>query len=194
MFMQNATRFVDAAPVLSRPASPARLTHALSATTLVEAERGWTPIGALRAGERLHTFDGGLRPLRRVERFEVQAGETRLVRLPGGVLGGAADIALLPGQFLLIDTWDRLDGVIALVPAEAMVGLGGAHWSGIVQATPLFQPVFDDDEVIYANGGQLLHCPGVVDAEAHEPYFTALPLHEARVLLGARLRDRPLAA
>lgn len=197
MLMQNATRFDDAAPVMPRLATGLPLSQGFAAVTLVESATGWVPAGALRPGDLVHTFDGGLRPLLRVERHHLASARLRLVRLPGGAFHGADDILLVPGQFLLVDTPHHETCMMGLVAAEAAIGLCGAHWFGMTQSTEIVSLVFAEDEVVHANGGQLLHCPGAGTGDLgqpHDPYFTALPLPEARALLAGWCGDTQQAA
>lgn len=192
MFMQDATRFIaDPALPLAAP-----IRTGLLAPTLVETEAGWRPAGSLRRGDLVHTFDGGLRPVVTLDRNWLDAGAS-LVHLPGGVLGNAADQLLMPGQHLLIDTWDEAalpDALIALIPAEAMTGLGGAAKLPLSRQAEVVIPIFQDDEVIYANGGLLMHCPGVATGPhglTGSEYFPRLDLAQARALMHGRLTPQP---
>lgn len=192
MFMQDATRFVaDPALPLAAP-----IRTGLLASTLVETETGWRPAGSLRRGDLVHTFDGGLRPVVTLDRNWLDAGAS-LIRLPGGVLGNAADQLLMPGQHLLIDTWEEAalpDTLIALIPAEAIAGLGGAVKFPLLRQAEVVIPIFQDDEVIYANGGLLMHCPGVAAGplgRAETEYFHRLDLAQARALMHGRLAPQP---
>lgn len=192
MFMQDAARFI-ADP--AQPAVAPNRTGLLSAT-LVETETGWRPAGDLRRGDRVHTFDGGLRPLVAMDRDWLDAG-TDLIRLPGGVLGNAADQMLLPGQHLMIDTWDMaevIDAPVALIPAEALAGLGGSARSLTGRPAEVVIPVFQTDEVIYANGGLLMHCPGIATGPHGAPddgYFARLGVAQARAVMRDRLATEP---
>ncbi len=182
MFMQDATRFVPV--TAAHPATP--VLTGLVAETLVETAAGWRPAGSLRRGDRLHSFDGGLREVIAIGRDWLLPGAHPLVVLPGGLLGGIADLALLPRQHLLVDSWGDAslpDAVIALVPAEAALGLGGAVLRPVLAPTEIVTPVFAEEEAVYANSGMLLHCPGT-DAAG---FYPRLALPEARALLRRRL-------
>lgn len=183
MFMQDATRFVAAEA--AHPAAPVRA--GLTAATLVETAQGWRPAASLRRGDRVQSFDGGLREIVALGRDWLAPGSCSLLHLPGGLLGAMADIALLPGQHLLLDTWDDLaltEAVVALVPAEAAHGLGGATLRPVTEPTEIVMPVFAEEEAIHTNGGLLLHCPGIDAAAA---FYPRLALPQARALLRGRL-------
>lgn len=190
MFMQDATRFVP--HLIAPPADPnLRATQAgLSADTWVETETGWRQAGQLRRGDRLHTFDGGLRAIVWLDRRWVLPGpQAQILQLPGGVMGSTTDLFLMPDQHLLIDTWDEtgLDGAVAaLIPACALGGLGSIFWRSITAAFEVVTPVFDDDEVIYASGGVLLHCPGVIGLQ-QEDVFRRLTAEQAQAVMRPRL-------
>jgi hypothetical protein len=49
-------------------------------------------------------------------------------------------------------------------------------------------PVFEDEEVIYASGGLLLHCPGIGSGAAptEGSFFPLLDLDRARLILSGR--------
>lgn len=182
MFMQDATRFVPAGS--ARPAAP--VLSGLTAATLVETAEGWRPAARLRRGDRLHSFDGGLREIVALGRDWLMPGAGRLLHLPGGTLGAMADIALLPGQGLLLDTWDDAsvtEAVVALAPAAALQGFSGATLRPVTEPIEVVTPVFAEEEAILANGGLWLHCPGIDPAAL---FFPRLTPSQAQTLLRAR--------
>jgi len=190
MFMQDATRFVP--HPIAPPADPgsAATRSGLVADTWVETEAGWRQVGLLRRGDRLHTFDGGLRALVALDRTWVLPGlQGQVLHLPGGLLGSTVDLTLMPDQHLLIDTWDEtgLDGAIAaLIPASALGGLGGVGWRTVAAPLEVVTPVFSEDEVIYASGGVLLHCPGA-NRMARGDVFLRLSAEQGQAVMRPRL-------
>ncbi len=179
MFMTPPARFAaaEAAPALS----------GLLAHTLVETESGWRPAASLKRGDRLPSFDGGLRRIVALGRDWLMPGPQRLVHLPGGILGVTDDTQLLATQPVLVDTWDSLpDAVVALVPALAAQVLG-ATLRPLSAPVELVTPVFEEEEVIFASGGLPLYCPGIATGTAQvDSFFPRLALDQARDLLSAR--------
>ncbi len=188
MFMQDATRFAADATILTARTLAAPVQTGLVAGTLVETATGWRIVETLRRGDLLQTFDGGLREVVAIDHNWLMPGcDTTLIRLPGGALNNCADLALLPGQHLMIDTWDAaITAVTALIPAEALAGLHGSTRHTITAPVEVITPLFAEEEVIYANGGLLLHCPGIADGPGATPadgFFTVLGRHAALTLL-----------
>ncbi len=196
MLMHTAPRAT--APLPTTTGTPIR--SGLLDTLQVETARGWCPAGSLQRGDRLHSFDGGLRTIVAVDRAWILPGDGALLSVPRPLFNGSCDMTLLPGQHILIDTWDDpdlADAVVALIPAAAMRGLGGAVWQAIDRPVEVITPVFEDEEVIYANGGMLLHCPGVATGPGAAPddsFFTCLDLAAARALLARRYPPTDAAA
>ena len=190
MFMQDATRFVPHPITPKADPAMAATRSGLAADTWVDAETGWRQVGLLRRGNRLHTFDGGLRAIVALDRFWLLPGlQGQVLHLPGGVLGSTMDLTLMPDQPLLIDTWDEtgLDGAIAaLIPASALGGLGGVGWRSVTAPLEVVTPVFSEDEVIYASGGVLLHCPGA-NRMAQGDVFLRLSTEQGQAVMRPRL-------
>lgn len=192
MFMQDISRSsIDFSPV-ETVLSP--LTTGLVAGTLVETAHGWQPIDLLKAGDCVQTLDGGLaRILRTDRRWLFPAQETSVLTLPGGHYDACSDLILLPGQHLLIDTLD--DAItdatpFALIPALALLN-APAEPHRPQAPLQIITPLFADEEVIYANTGVLLHCPGLLDGANRFPedsFFPRLNLAAARALLSRRAK------
>ncbi|WP_368188101.1 Hint domain-containing protein [Aestuariibius sp. HNIBRBA575] len=133
----------------------------LMSGAMVETDCGWKAIEQVQVGDVLCTFDGGLRAVRDIIRDDVPAAQH--VHIPGGVLGSDADLTVLPDQYILLtgslaETRFKLPAV--LMEARKLVGEFGIELSrsdATAHATTL---VFDEEEVIWANTGLLLHCPG----------------------------------
>lgn len=182
MFMQDITRFV---------ASPA-LPHSIGAMagllpdTLVETAEGWRPAAGLTLGDRVHSWDGGLRRIAGLDRRPLPEG-TEALLLPGGMLDACDDLRLLPGQHLLLDTAgdpSLPDALAVLVPAAALDGCPGIRRIRLPR-TETVVPLFAEEEVIFANSGVMLHCPGITDGA--DSFFPRLSPVTARALLNRRL-------
>ncbi len=160
----------------------------LIAGTLVETENGWQPIELLRAGQYVQTFDGGLRQVRQIERSYYGAAHggfaiDGVVFIPGGALGNCDDLFAMPEQYLMIESRlaeELLGTPVVLLPASAFVGFYDVEWQhpqGVIEAVTLR---FDQEELVYANSGVLLHCP----KDAGSDFFTVLDHWRAKALLG----------
>ena len=179
MFTQSHARlFAAATPVAPAP----RLRHGIVAGTMVEGEHGWLRAETLAIGTRLQTHDGGLRPVRAIDRFWLDAEAAGdLVMLPGGTFDNCADLVLLPDQALLVDG-DCDATPLALVPAAALLAIGARPWraAGPVEVVA---PVFAEEEAVWACSGVRLHCPGVAGAD---DFYPRLALARARRLVAGQ--------
>lgn len=163
----------------------------LIAGTLVETAAGWRRVELLRAGDRVHTYDGGLRQLRRVERAYYGAENggyelEQILHVPGGVLDNCEALFLMPEQFLMIESQiaQELLGTLAvLIPGSALLGFQGitAHQpEGLLEAISLG---FDDEEVVFANSGMLTHCASKGAVASGSEFFKTLDHWQAKALI-----------
>ena len=140
----------------------------LIAGTLVATELGWQPIEDLRTGDRVVTFDNGMRPLRAVRISTLWTAETEAPRsvwpllVPVRALGNRTEMTLMPEQAVLIES-DEAEAMYGdpfmLVSAGVLDG-----YKGITRVPPQREVTvvtleFEGDEVVYANGTLLVHCP-----------------------------------
>jgi hypothetical protein len=185
MFMKDFTRQLPkATPVL-----PAMQTG-MAAGTMVETQDGWRRIEALRMGDKVQTLDGGLARVVGLRRQAVADG--RLMHVPAGHLGTCEDLWLAPFQHVLVDTLGDAafpDAANLLLPAMALEGTVGR-----LRPTPfraeVVTPLFAEDEVVWANSGALVWCPGLSHDPAEAPAtacFTSLSAAEARAWLTTRV-------
>ncbi len=191
MFMQAATAFSQADMVdVETALFPSALRRSgMLQGTRVEAADGWRPVESLVRGDAVYTLDGGLREIRAIHREEVRP--VRVLNVPGGALDNCAQMALLPGQHMLLEepAGQAADGnAMALVPAAALAGWNGVEWANWkARKVEVVTLVFDEEELVWANSGALFHCP---DARQHRAprlvsrFFNVLGLHEGRQLLG----------
>lgn len=201
MFMHPQAAFADARRIPSRNDTISTILppHGLTAGMRVETPQGWRAVETLAAGDRVQTLDGGMREvigaahttLSARDLLRATAAGERPLYVPGGALDTCAGFHLLPGQPVLIDTHHAeavFGNPLVLVPGAALEG-----WQGILPDTPqapltIVRLMFDEEEVIYANTGALLHCPtdpGVWqtgDSRAGG-FFTRLDLDAARLLV-----------
>ena len=171
---QPTSTKVEKAILAARIATQTRLTG-LIAGTLLETPTGWRPIERLMQGDELYTYDGGLRAIARLERQSIEASKAApegLVHISGGVLSNSDDLLVLPDQKLLIET-AALGGVATLVRAVDLVGQAGVSLLRSDHHLQIVRPIFDTEEVLWANAGLLFQCA----APAEQPGFfpTARP-------------------
>lgn len=209
MFMHPHSSFADARRIISsRDAISTVLPpHGLAAGMRVETPQGWRGVETLVAGDRVQTLDGGMREvigathtiLSAHDLARAAAAGERLSYVPGGTLDTCAGFHLLPGQPVLIDTHHAeavFGSPLVLVPGAALEG-----WQGILPDSPqapltVVRLMFDEEEVIYANTGALLHCPtdaGIWQTEDSRAggFFTRLDLDAARLLVDLMRMDPP---
>lgn len=165
------------------------ITSGLMAGTLVESARGWVPVEDLRIGDDVQSYDGGLARVVGLDRnWIVASGEAYLLHLPGGALDNCSDLALLPGQNVLVDTLGDAglpDDLAVLIPAAALEGVLGATRMRIEKRLEVITPRFADDEAVFANSGTLLHCAGIrqTASQPASDFFRQLDLMQATAFL-----------
>lgn len=139
----------------------------LIAGTLVATELGWQPVEDLRAGDRVVTFDNGMRPLKAVKiatlytAAEAAPRQVWPLQIPRGALGNRTEMQVLPGQTLLIESdvaEDLFGDAFLMVKAGVLDGYKGIECSPPSTEVTVVSLEFDGDEVVYANGTLLVHC------------------------------------
>jgi len=152
------------------------IAHGLIAGTLVATEMGWQPVEDLRNGDRVVTFDNGMSAVRAVRISTLWTTETSAPRsvwpllVPTKALGNRTEMRLLPEQSVLIES-DEAEALYGdpfmMVSASVLDG-----YKGITRVPPMREMVivmleFDRDEVVYANGTTLVHCPKAHQAKVN---------------------------
>lgn len=143
------------------------MAEGLIAGTLVATETGWKAVETLQVGDRIVTFDSGMRPVKAVRRAVLHTAAGAAPRtvwpmaIPAGALGNRTAMTLLPGQSVLIesDAAEMLYGdPFSMVQAGMLEGHNGIARVQPEAETPIVMLEFDEDEVIYVNGMLLVHC------------------------------------
>lgn len=185
MFMKDFTRQLpQAAMVLPI------LQTGLAAGTKVETRDGWRRVETLRMGDSVQTLDGGLARVVGLSRQTVPDG--RLMQVTPGHLGTCEDLWLAPFQHVLVDTMGDPafpDTANLLIPAMALEGTIGRLRPAPFRAE-VVTPLFAEEEVLWANSGALVWCPGLNQDPAVAPasaFFTRLSTAEARAWLCKRV-------
>ena len=141
----------------------------LMAGTRIGTSMGWRAVEALAPGDLVLTFDNSLQPLVEVRRetfwlSDAAMGDTALVVVPAGAMGNSVDVTLLPDQGVLIESEAACDAYgdpFAVLRAKVLEGFRGIERARPQPKMEVITLVFANDEVVYAEGGILLHCPRV---------------------------------
>ena len=181
MFMNDFTRFATEISLVAPRVTaviPAPVVTGIVAGTLVETALGWRDVATLRIGDVVQTLDGGLARIHGLDRRVLQpAAETALIHVPGGCHDACSDLWLVPGQHLLIDTLEdaAIGAPFALVPALALTSDPRVRRDFPTKPVEVITPLFADEEVVFANSGVLIHCPGVMDGAGRYPENSFVP-------------------
>ncbi len=146
----------------------ATLSHGLMAGTRVASNLGWRAIDALAVGDKVLTFDHGMQEITEIRRafMWLDAAETQdtmwPVVIPTGALGNREELVLLPDQGVMVESdaaQDMHGDPFAVLTAHSLVGFRGIRRRQPLERVELIAVYFASDEVIYAEGGALIHCP-----------------------------------
>lgn len=189
MFAQTKSRKTNASQ--SRLSGPVSLfSGGIAAGTLIETDRGWRSVDELCPGDRIMTFDGGLRELRAVStrRLDSPMGQVaHMMEVPGGVLDTCSDLSLPADQYVLLDlaaVEASHDSPLALVPAAALEDWNGIRRKPAGDRSLSYTLCFDDEEIVFANTGAMLHCAAPEGTTLGSSFFNTLSFDETRSLLG----------
>ena len=183
MFMKDFTHSLPAATLVeTRPTATIAqpVLRGLVAGTLVETTQGWTPVQNLKIGDAVQTLDGGLARIHALDRRTLTPhADLSLILIPGGCLDACSDLVLVPGQHLLIDT--LADAPYALVPAAALTIDPLVRPYDLQAPTEVITMLFADEEVVFANSGVMIHCPGMMDGAGRYPDNSFFPRYDLQV-------------
>ncbi|WP_160170267.1 Hint domain-containing protein [Sulfitobacter noctilucicola] len=143
-------------------------THGLMAGTVVASNLGWRAIEALAVGDSVLTFDNGMQPIVEIRRhtFWVDAPDSDAaswpVYVPVGALDNRTELVLLPDQGVVVESDGAADAFgdpFSIVAAQALEGVRGIMRAAPAQKIELIAVYFENEQVVYAEGGALIHCP-----------------------------------
>lgn len=143
------------------------LTHGLMAGTRVASNLGWRAIEALTVGDKVLTFDNGMQEIIEIRRavMWLDAPESAAamwpVKVPVGALGNRTPLTLLADQGVLVESdaaSDIYGDPFAVVPAVSLIGVRGITRERPMQQVELIAVFFAQEQVIYAEGGAMIHC------------------------------------
>lgn len=171
-------------------------TRGLLAGTRIATSMGWRAVEALAAGDLVLTFDAGLQPLADVRRDVFWTADAptpsayHSVFVPAGSLGNSADLELLPDQGVLVESdaaCDAFGDPFAVLPAKSLEGYRGIHRVAPRTQIEVVTLIFATEQVVYAEGGALLHCPrhmtALDDIGVVEPGYDVIRAREAAFLV-----------
>lgn len=169
----------------------------LTSGTLVETETGWRPMEKLAMGDRVFTMDGSPRPIRWIARAAYGADlpdifPEGLILVPGGAIGNCQGFYLLPETRILV-TGSAVEALsndsAALLRAADLAGHGGIEPAMPVDGIEIVALGFDDEEIVFANTGVLVHCPPSGRQRTPSRGFPVLGPRAAHVLMACRFPD-----
>jgi len=146
----------------------ASITDGLISGTLIATDTGWKRVEDLRAGDLVVTFDNGMQPLRATHRARLTTRGATLPRsarpllVPEKALGNRRPMILLAGQAVLIESdraEERYGDPFTLLTADALDGYKGITRVQPDDETNVVFLEFTNDEIVYAEGTVLAHCP-----------------------------------
>jgi hypothetical protein len=186
MFMQDVSAFDTAQSVdlESFMKKAATRQAGLVAGTRVEAAQGWRPVESLTRGDAVFTLDGGLTEITGLRRETIVPRQ--IIHVAGGTLGNCDALTLLPFQHLLIHApvGERAFGMAdLLVPAQALAGLDGVEWRTAPELVELVHLEFEDEELVWANSGMLVHCVQAGRPAGQSSFFKVLEMDQALALV-----------
>ncbi|WP_406645334.1 Hint domain-containing protein [Aliisedimentitalea scapharcae] len=165
--------------------------------THVVSNLGWRRVDALCVGDKVLTFDNGMRTIVEIQRETLTRPAEGMPRsrwpmmVPEGALLNRRAMSIMPDQGVFIESdlvVDALGDPYAIVPARALDGYRGIEPANPHTELTLTTLAFAQDEVVYAEGGMLAYCPcarELLDAGAEDDAHTyqVLSLQEARTLI-----------
>lgn len=177
--------------VLAPPRRPLRaFDRTFAPGTLLETDHGWRPVETLRSGDRVRT----LRGMARITGTHRQPPDRSRVhwQIPAGQFGSASDLRLNAGQrlALLNPACKQLFGdPLVLLPVPTTTGFCGIRTVAGFTLRCGIVLHFEEEEVVFAQAGTLLHVPGATDITRHR----VLSYRESRkllaVLCGGKCRE-----
>lgn len=176
--------------------------------THVATQNGWQPVETLRAGDDVLTFDGGMQRVTAVVRDELWGGIGPCpealwpLMVPQGVIGNRHDMLVMPHQGVLIESdaiVDQWGDPFAVVPGAALEVLDGVEREDPYGTVEVALPVFEEDQMVFADHGALLFCQahwglgaGMLPKYGAAGNYNMLPLPAAmRVLEATCFQEEP---
>ena len=171
--------------------------HGLMAGTHVASSLGWRPVEAITVGDNILTFDNAMQPVVEIRRDVKWRDATSIpearwpVRIPAGAMGNRCDLTVFPNQGILVESDaanDPQGDPFAVVPAVALDGSRGIHRVAPQHQVEIVTLYFEQDQVIYVEGGTLAYCPHPGDLVGDDLaqsacFYDVLSLHDSAFLV-----------
>ncbi len=193
MFIEKSNVFETAIAPAEDITDPIRVSYktacGMAAGTMVETNSGWRLVETLQEDDLIYTYDGGLKPLRRVESALMTAkgfaqNRTAPIHVPAGALGNCSALVLMPDQPVLLrgaDVREVTQLPFVQVKVKQLRGYLGIGERRTLEPHQMFSLSFDEDEAVWAQTGALLVCPR--HASGQETGFHAANTWEMRMIL-----------
>ncbi|WP_300519404.1 Hint domain-containing protein [Aliiroseovarius sp.] len=145
--------------------------HGFAAGTVVATHLGWRPVEAVTIGDYVMTFDNDMQPITAVTRGAscLATGDfpehLLPIEVPAGVLGNDRTMIVLPEQSVMVESdaaEELLGDPFALIPARALLGFRGIDLLHPAHPIDVVTLHFEQDQVIYADGGALVFCSAAI--------------------------------
>lgn len=143
-------------------------TNGLISGTRIATSMGWRAVDAIAVGDQVLTFDNGMQQVTDVRRTSMWVDAIGVpehmwpVHVPVDALGNYNAMTILPDQGIMIESDAALDqhgDPFAVVPAMALVGARGITRQAPREQIEIITLTFAADQVIYAEGNIMIHCP-----------------------------------
>lgn len=175
-----------------------RAPFGIAAGIPVATPDGWIALDRLAPGDRLLTLGSAEpQPITSVAALQPGAAGPRAdwpVHLPAGMFGNRAEVDLMPGQPLLVQSDSAEDAFGApdsLVQAQSLL-----HWRGAAQRAPMgrffMAPKLARPALIYAGPGLILACEGLalpLAALVADPGLPILSTAQGRALVACLIAE-----
>lgn len=155
------------------PCSDYQMRGITSGTRIATAD-GWRSVDTLGVGDSVLTFDNGplkLTAVTRATQFihdHTAPDFANPIHVPAGAFGNSEPMVLLPEQSVMIESDEaeaRTGDPFALIPAKALIGFRGVDRFRALRSFEVFTLHFENDELVYAEGGALLLAPSTVPGD-----------------------------
>ena len=163
---EDGSRLSDAQDV--RCEKTGIVTQGILAGTRIASNLGWRSVEAIAPGDKVLTFDSGMQPVVEVRREVLWIGGTSVpeqhwpVQVPTGALNNKVDLTVMPDQGVLVESDvadEALQDPFVVIQARQLVGLRKIARSAPSAQAEVITLVFADEQIVYAEGGALLHSP-----------------------------------